>query len=349
MSGRTVLTAAADTEADTDAEFAHIVAELTRRGFLGGALGTAALLGLTACGSSAGGTGGDGSGSAGSGTRTVQSAKGPIEVPATPRRVVAIQPSALATILDVGGSVVGTYDEGEQYVTPRYLPKWQAASKVGTGGQVNVEKIAALDPDLVVGLDYSWNTDVYADLTKLAPTVIAPTTSWTATARCVADAVNRSAELEALVTKLAQRSAAIKTQYATTLQAYRWDILQGGFDKGQFWLYGPKSDAGVILADAGVQYASGSAQTPGNANRPLSYERIDVLSDADVIGFYANFDGTPNNEAPQLFAQPGFKALAAAKNKRLVPLPDFLPGGYGDALALLDELEAGLKRLQNES
>ncbi len=28
-----------------------------------------------------------------------------------------------------------------------------------------------------------------------------------------------------------------------------------------------------------------------------------------------------------------------------VPIPDFLPAGYGDALAVLDQLEAGLKTL----
>ena len=122
--------------------------------------------------------------------------------------------------------------------------------------------------------------------------------------------------------------------------------MQGGFDTGQYWLYGPGSDIGQILAGAGVQFATGSAQTPGDANRALSYERIDVLADAGVIGFYANNDGTPNNEGPQLFAQEGFKALDAVKAGRLVPLPDFLPGGYGDALAALDEVETGLKKLQ---
>jgi hypothetical protein len=29
-----------------------------------------------------------------------------------------------------------------------------------------------------------------------------------------------------------------------------------------------------------------------------------------------------------------------------VPFPDFLPNGYGDALAVLDELEAGLKKIK---
>ena len=332
------------TDADIDAEFARLVDELTRRKFLTGLAGGAALLGLAACGSSSASA--KPSTAASSATRAVDTAKGTVDVPANPTRIVAIQPSAFATLYDLSVDVLGVYDEGAQYVSPRYLARYNAASKVGTGGQIDVEKVAVLKPDLIIGVDYSWNTDVYDKLTKIAPTVIAPSNSWTATAATVANAVGQTAKLQALVQQLKTRSATIKTTYAAALSRYRWDILQGGFDTGQYWLYGPGSDIGLILAGAGVQFATGSAQTPGDANRALSYERIDVLADAGVIGFYANNDGTPNNEGPQLFAQEGFKALDAVKAGRLVPLPDFLPGGYGDALAALDEVETGLKKLQ---
>jgi len=313
---------------------------VTRRALLGGALGTAALLSLTACGSD-----GDTAPASAAKTRTVQTAKGPIEVPSSPRRIVSIQPSATATLYDLGIAPIAVYDEGAQYVSPRYLPRWKAADKVGKPGNIDIEKVAALSPDLIVGLDYEWNTNLYGKLTSIAPTVIAGVDTWQQTAHTVADAVDRLDQLAALEKKLADRSAEIKSQYAEVLGKYRWDILQGGFDKGKFWLYGPGCDAGTILAAAGVQFAPSSAAVKGKANLALSYERIDTLADADVIGFYANFDDTPNNEAPALFAQPGFKKLPAAKNDRLVPMPDFLPGGYGDAIALLDEFEDGLKKL----
>jgi iron complex transport system substrate-binding protein len=334
----------------TDAEFAAIVDELSRRGFLAGGLGTAALLGLAACGSSGGGAAGSPSSAAPS-TRQVTTAKGPVTVPADPKRVVSIQPSATATLYDVGVASVGVYDEGSQYISPRYRTKWAAAPKIGSGGEIDVEKVAALDPDLIIGFDYDWNTKVYSQLTALAPTVIAPATTWQAGAHTVADAVNRLDRLTALSHQLTSRSARIKQTYAAQLAAYKWDLLQGGFDKGQYWLYGPNTDVGTILAAAGVQFASGSLDSasstnPGKGVRELSYEKIDLLSDAGVIGFYANYDNTPNNEAPALFAQQGFKNLAAVKAGRLVPFPDFLPGGYGDALAGLDELEAGLTKLE---
>jgi iron complex transport system substrate-binding protein len=71
-----------------------------------------------------------------------------------------------------------------------------------------------------------------------------------------------------------------------------------------------------------------------------------MLNDADMIGYYSDYSSSaPTNDGPQLFAQDEFKALSATKANRLGAFPDFLPGGYGDALAVLTELQTGLKAL----
>jgi len=324
-----------------DAEFARIVDELTRRGFLTGGLAAAALLGLAACGSGEAGS----TGTPKASTRVVDSVNGKITVPADPKRVVSVHVSSDATLFDLGMSPLGVANPGANYVSPRYRSKWKDAAKVFSGGEMHLEDVAALHPDLILGVDWPFITKHYADLTKVAPTVIVPSTTWQATAHGVAEAVGRLADLDKLKDKLRTRSAAIKANYADELSRYRWDILQGGFDPGKYWLYGAKAELGPILADAGVQFASGTMQTPPTDSRAVSYEKIGLLSDADVIGYYANFDGTPNNEGPKLFAQTLWKRLPAVKAGRLVPFPDFLPSGYGDALAVLDELEAGLNKI----
>lgn len=319
----------------------EVVAALTRRQFLGAGVAGAALLGVGLTGTGSGVAGASGA------TRTVSTAKGRVRVPADPKRVVAVNPIPMATLYDLGVKVLGVYDEGVQYVSPRYRARYEAATKVGTAGQIDIEEVAALHPDLIVGANFSFNADVYAQLSAIAPTVLTPTSgTWQSVAEAAANAVNRTKGLTALERRLQQRSSQIRTTYGGVLSKYRWDVLQGGFDQGQYWLYGPGSPVGQILAGAGVRYASGSAHVKGDGNRSLSYERIDVLDGAGVIGFYAGYDGTPNNEGPALFSQPAFKALAAVRAHRLVPIPDFLPGGYGDALAVLDELEAGLKKLR---
>ena len=63
-----------------------------------------------------------------------------------------------------------------------------------------------------------------------------------------------------------------------------------------------------------------------------------------MIGYLSDFDGSPKNE-DVLFGQQQFKELAAVRAGRTVPMANLLPQGYGDALALLEQLEAGLRKL----
>lgn len=315
----------------------------TGRLLLAGGLIAAVALAFSACGSDD--TKAAPAKAAAPATRTVHTAKGDVTVPAAPKRIVALAPQVRGTLYDLGVDPVGIYNEGKEYISPRYTDKIADATTIGTAGELDLEKIAALKPDLIIGVDYEWNTKQYGELKQIAPTVIADASTWQATAQTTADAVGKDDALTALEQKFDDRAAAIKKQYADVLGRYRWDILQGGFDDGKFWLYGPKSDAGAILSAAGVRFASASAAVPGPDDKPVSYEDLDTLTSADVIGFYANFDNTPTNNGPQLFKQAGFKALPAVKAGHTVPIPDFLPGGYGDALAVLDELEAGLKSL----
>ncbi|MER7003654.1 ABC transporter substrate-binding protein [Dactylosporangium sp. NPDC000555] len=247
---------------DTEVEFARIVNELSRRRLLAGGLGAAALLGLAACGST-----GDGPATTSETppSRRVETAKGPVDVPANPTRVVSIQPSATATLYDLGVEPVGVYDQGAQYISPRYASQWNAAPKIGNAGEVQIEKVAALKPDLIIGADYPWNTKAYDKLSAIAPTVIIPVTSWQASAKTTAEAVNKLDALDALDKRVAARNEAIKTKHADILGRYRWNILQGGFDNGQFWVYGLESEVGKILSAAGVQFATASKETSGGA------------------------------------------------------------------------------------
>jgi iron complex transport system substrate-binding protein len=158
------------------------------RSLLSVAIATTVLGTLAACSSGSSGSTSSADGAPGSttaATHTVKTAEGTVTVPSTPQRIVAIQPSALATLLNVGDAnkVVGTYDEGASYVSPRYLATYNKVTKVGNEGQLNLEEIAALKPDLIIGANYTWNTQDYKELSAIAPTVIAPVTSWQATAQ----------------------------------------------------------------------------------------------------------------------------------------------------------------------
>lgn len=332
-----------------DAEFARIVDELTRRGFLTGGLGSAALLGLAACGPSSSPTGNDSSSAPT--TRLVDSVHGKIRVPADPKRIVSINQFDTTALLDLGVTPVGIFDFGIDYTAPRYRTKYAAIPKIGKTG-VEVEKVAALKPDLILGYDIEFNNTVYTQMSAIAPTVIATNTGWQKTALQVADAANLGAAFAAEQAKYQQRCQAIRTQYADVLSRTTWDAVQGGFDTGACWVYGPQVGFLGVFADAGVQFGTATKAAAdvgaGEVYQVLSYENLDRLSDADVIAYWSEYGSDkPVNDGPQLFAQQLWKDLPAVKAGRLVPVADVAMSSYGDALAVLDELETGLKKLES--
>lgn len=248
---------------------------------------------------------------------------GRVEVPARPARVVAINDYVLYTMLDLGLDPIGIYSAGAQHVPPAYLERWRRLPVVNeqrVAGELDVEKIVALKPDLIIGIDAQ--RAPYAQLSKVAPTVLLPFTAsggaWRAMAQGTAEALGRAADLRALDAKLSQRVTKLRQDHAGALSRWTFDLIQGGFDQGQFWAYGPKSNVGDVL---------------------------DRLADAGVLFYYTNNDGTPANLGPKLFAQKGFARLPAVRAGRLIGSPNFLLTSYGTATAALDDLDRGLAKL----
>ncbi|GAA5080366.1 ABC transporter substrate-binding protein [Streptomyces similanensis] len=136
------------------------------------AVAAAALaLALTACdsGSSAAG----GAGGTTTATRVVGTAHGKVTVPAHPLRIVSVHSWSTESLFDLGLTPVGVEDSGANYVPPRYLKGWKAAAKVSTGADLDYERIAALKPDLIVGVDVPYLSKAYRRLSAIAPTAFA--------------------------------------------------------------------------------------------------------------------------------------------------------------------------------
>ena len=126
----------------------------TRRAFLG--TGAFAALALAGCG--------------GGSSDTASSER--------PTRIVSVYPTTVDALYDFGADPIGVYDVGVENVSPRYRGTWQKAAKIGEGGELDLAKIAALGPDLIVAADYEWNTNYRARLGKIARTVVVPWSDW---------------------------------------------------------------------------------------------------------------------------------------------------------------------------
>lgn len=310
-----------------DEEFRRIVDELTRRGFLAGGVGAAALLGLAAC--SADGT----DPSATPATRKVRGAYGEVELPANPKRVVALSKAAVNTVLDLGLTLVGT-DEGEANVAlPKYRKAVTAATVVGGYGDFSVEKIAALKPDLLLSYDTYIDKKFYDQVKTLVPTFALKTAegniAWEDSTAGFANAVNRHAQLASWKRRYASRLAEVAKDYRSQLVGNRWEMVQSA-DTGTFYRYLPSADALAVLARLGATLGNAGATNPNYYGDPISYEEIPAqLGKASVI------IGIENGSEP-VTSNPLWKALPAVVAGHVYLSNDLFPGGYSGGIALLD-------------
>lgn len=269
---------------------------------------------------------GCGAGPATTATRTVPSAHGPIAVPDKAGRVVSLDLSKIQRLLDVGVEPVGV-PTGWQ--PPPDRVEWYAGvAKVGTQASLNVETIAGLRPDLVLGSPQGVSDELYARLSALAPTVVlaAPGAGaeWKELSAADAEAAGRSAGLAAVQQRYDDRVAALRAIGTRKRFAIVYGIPAGAY------AFRVESGPGIVLADVGAPFAAESAR-PG-VFQQLSYEDLGRFADADVVLLDAAADYG-------LRTQPTFTALPG----RVAVLAPLMVFSYGEALALLDQLEPLLR------
>ncbi|MBE9638698.1 ABC transporter substrate-binding protein [Salipiger mangrovisoli] len=104
-----------------------------------------------------------------------------VTLPETPRRIVVTHDPLLGVpILDIGGRLVGSFgrtDAGtaqsavdfiDSVLGPEAVP--ERPRGVGPAGQMDFEKLRALEPDLIIGSEY--NAGIVAQLAQIAPTYL---------------------------------------------------------------------------------------------------------------------------------------------------------------------------------
>lgn len=281
-------------------------------------------------------------------TRTVETAFGVVEVPADPRRVVSLDQYTTLALLDIGFPLAGTIEGLENVVPADVADVYAALPKVGTW-ELNMEALAALEPDLVLGNAYL-STDEYglADYRAIAPTVLVGDPDedggipWQEWARQTADAVNRIEDLEVVVDRYRDRIDGLGEEFGTALGDVSWAMVYT-FTEGVFSIQEPDFWGGVVLNDLGVTWAD--AATTGTSGDEISAEHLDVLDDAGVLLYQVEVDGTVLSPVRSLLDNPLWSALPAVEAGHSYAIRNFYALGYGAAMDLLVELEAVLEDL----
>ncbi|MFE9644426.1 ABC transporter substrate-binding protein [Streptomyces sp. NPDC006365] len=281
---------------------------LPRRRFVT-ALAAVPLALLTAC--VAGSPSSTSADSEGASSAPVRTAYGTVEVPAAPRRVVALGDTVLDSALALGVEPVGTLSSrGGDSVSAYLAAKVPDIALVGTVAETNLEAVAAARPDLILAAS-GMPRERYDALKAIAPTVVpepARFGDWESETRTVAAALGKEADAERLLTGIEQRAEEIAGRRSAdgpeTAVVIRWMptgpvILSSALMPGR------------LLKLTGDRTSAAADFTGKPHTDPLSLENLGKI-DADRIYLTTlNADGEKALAVAE--AQPAFARLKAVR------------------------------------
>ncbi|MHA6625555.1 iron-siderophore ABC transporter substrate-binding protein [Pseudonocardia sichuanensis] len=314
---------------------------LTRRAFLAGTAGLVTLAGCAA----------DPAPTAPAATRPVTHPLGTADVPLAPRRVVSLDSNgALQVGLEVGAPLVASETLDGAVTVPGYLPQPPPGFTSLGFDQLDLERIAALAPDLVIG-NVQRVEPAYPELSRIAPTVAYENAGagqdWREAVRTIGDVLGARDRIDARLAEYAARVEAVAARHAATIAGSSVALLR--FTGSELRIVRGEIFGASILADAGIRRPP-STDTPGGSATyvSLSEETVGVTADADVLLYFVGGGGSALDAADtaQRYLSGGLWAqLPAVQAGRVVELdPVAWWDGYSvsAALACVDELDAAL-------
>lgn len=256
---------------------------------------------------------------------------GTTEIKEAPKRIVLVGLVEQDALLALGVTPVATTEWfGDK---PGALFPW-AKAKLGDApvpevlsdkDGIKFEKVAALRPDLIIGLYSGITAEDYKKLTAIAPTVAqlpgAPDygVAWQDLARTVGQAVGKPKQADELVKGLEQRFEKVRTDHPefkgkTALMASPYE---------GYFIYGSQDPRSRLLTDFGFSLPTGLDKAIGDKfGASISGEKIALL-DQQALVWFPSKGGTA-----KLKNDPLYKGLNARKQARDV----FIEENYDDDL-----------------
>lgn len=258
-----------------------------------------------------------------------------------PERVVTVGLVEQDALLALGIVPVGTTEWFGGYpgsIWPWAQDELQAlggAIPAAVGGEsVNMEKIAALQPDLILALYSGITQEQYDILSQIAPTVAQPAdtvdygVSWQQLTLTVGKAVGQAVKAQTLIDEIDAKFAQVQAEHpefvgASAAAAMAWQGI---------YLYGPQDIRSRLLTELGFVLPAGIEEITGSTfGGNLSLERADLL-DTDVVIWI-----DPEDAEGEL-GGPLYQALPVHTEGREVLLDSESADGLGGATSFITVL-----------
>ncbi|MFM9271574.1 ABC transporter substrate-binding protein [Halomonas elongata] len=274
---------------------------------------------------------------------TIVNAFGDSRIPDSPQRIVTLYQGATDSAVALGITPVGVVDSWLEKPMYRYLrDALDGVEHVGLETQPNLEKVAWLDPDLIVATRFR-HERVRPLLERIAPTVATDSVfDFKATLSLVAEATGRESRARELLQAWDARVADFRRKIADRLgDDWPQKAAVVRFKSDHLRIYST-GFAGSILDELGFEQPA-SVQDQGWGMKLTSEENIPVIN-ADVIFVLLEPDDPAiARNYRHWTSHPLWQRLDAVQNDRVFEVDAvnwIMGGGILAANAMLDDLYA---------
>ncbi|MFQ1699853.1 ABC transporter substrate-binding protein [Loktanella agnita] len=272
---------------------------------------------------------------------TIEHAMGTTEVPETPARVVVLTNEGTEAVLALGITPVGAAQSwlGDPWY-PHIADQMEEVTSLGKESAINLELIAALQPDLILG-NKQRHEEIYPQLSAIAPTVVSERLrgDWRRNFELYAHALGKADEGAALLTAFEDNVSSLSEKLGEHLNE---EVSVIRFLPTQIRIYQLDSFSGFILSELGFN-------RPENQNVDDFAIRTGKESIPDMDGdriFHFTWetgDGEGNAARDDALEDPLWQSLEAVKAGKVHEVSDPIWNTAGGILAahlMLDDIAA---------
>lgn len=281
-------------------------------------------------------------------TRKITHAMGETEITGTPKRVVVLTTQGTETLLELGIKPIGAVQSwiGDPWYD-HIKDQMEGVEILGDETQPNLELIASLQPDLILGTKVRQEA-IYEQLKAIAPTVMTENLgdSMIENFTLYAKALNLEAEGQKV---LADYDNLIAEASARLGDKTKLEVSLARFQAGKARIYYKQNFAGIVLDQLG--FARTEAQNKEEFAEEITKEQISVL-DGDVLFYFASDrsgETAASDTAKEWLADPIAQNMNINKNGQSYQVDEAIwnsAGGIIAAKLLIADIEKYFENIQ---